>query len=274
MAPMPMPAGRFPGFPHVLAALLALAVVAGYLLAARRLRRRGDVWPPVRDGSFAAGGVGLAAVAMTPPPGGGFTGHMVQHLVIGMAAPLLMVLGRPVTLALRALPAGRVRRGLPAAARSRPAGWLLFPPTAAVIDAGGLWLLYRTRLFADTHDSPWLSAAVHVHVLAAGLLFSFAVCGLDPARHRRGMPLRAAAGAAHAVLAKSLYAVPPPGTGLTAHDVARGAEVMYYGGDVIEIALAAVLAWQWYTATGRRLARSLDVHRPAASAQQPGERPA
>ncbi|MEV6549611.1 cytochrome c oxidase assembly protein [Streptomyces sp. NPDC051597] len=252
----PSHTGQAAGIPAATAAVLALVAAAGYLLAARRLRRRGDAWPWARDASFTAGQAGLVLAALVTPPGGEFTAHMVQHLVIGMVAPLLLVLGRPVTLVLRAVPAGAVRRGLRGVVRSRPLGLLFLPPVAAVLDVGGLWLLYRTALFSRLHDHPWLHAAVSVHVLAAGLLFTFAVCRLDPVRHRHGLPLRAAtlvaAATAHAVLAKTLYGASPPGTAFSGHDLARAAETMYYGGDLVEIALAVVLARQWYTAAGRR----------------------
>jgi putative membrane protein len=240
------------------AAADASAAVALYVAAALRLRRRGDAWPWWRDLSFATGGAGIAAAALAPPPG--FTGHMLQHLIIGMLAPLLLVLARPVTLALRALPPGRTRRGLLTVARSAPVSLLLYPPVAATLDVGGLWALYRTRLFAATHDHPWAHALVHLHVLFAGLLFSAAICQLEPLRHRYPVTFRAAtlvaAGAAHAVLAKSLWVTPPPGTAFSPADVHTGAELMYYGGDLAEIALAVVVAAQWYAAGGRALRRS------------------
>ncbi|MFF8641084.1 cytochrome c oxidase assembly protein [Streptomyces sp. NPDC015345] len=240
-------------------AVAALTLVLAYLAAAARLRRRGDAWPRHRDASFAAGGAALAHAFVGTLPGGPFTAHMVQHLVVAMAAPLLMVLARPLTLVLRALPPGRARRALLTVAHSRPATWLLFPPLAALLDIGGLWLLHRTPLLAAAHHRPLLGAAVHVHVLAAGLLFAFAVCRLDPVRHRWGLAWRGttllAAGWAHAVLAKTLYAAPPPGTGFTADDVHTAARLMYYGGDLVETALATVLAAQWYAATGRALRR-------------------
>jgi putative membrane protein len=255
---MTMPAGAVPGALDWLTAALCPGAVAGYLLAARRLRRRGDAWPRVRDAGFTAGGAALVVAALLPLPGGDFTAHMGQHLIIAMAAPLLLVTARPVTLALRSLPAGAVRRRLLAVTRSRPVGWLAFPPVAAVIDIGGVWWLYRTRLFADTQHLQWPHLAVHAHMFAGGLLLSFALCQLDPVRRRYGLPLRAAvlvaAGAAHSVLAKLLYSTSPPGTAFPSHDLARGAELMYYGGDLVEIALAAVLARQWYTAAGRRIA--------------------
>ncbi|HZG03659.1 MAG TPA: cytochrome c oxidase assembly protein [Streptomyces sp.] len=253
------PVGPGPDPVALFAAGAALSAVAGYLLAAAWLRRRGDAWPYARDLCFTAGGTALAAAVSAAPPGGPFTAHTARHLVVGMAAPLLLVLARPLTLALRVLRPGRTRRALLAVAHSRPAGWLVFPPLAAVLDVGGLWVLYRTPLWAATHDRPVLRAVVHVHVLAAGLLFAFAVCRLDPVRRRWGPLWRGGAllgaGAAHAVLAKSLCAAPPPGTGFTAADLHTGARLMYYGGDLAELALAAVLAVQWYAATGRALAR-------------------
>ncbi|MET9831195.1 cytochrome c oxidase assembly protein [Streptomyces sp. NPDC006385] len=69
---------------------------------------------------------------------------------------------------------------------------------------------------------------MHAHLLAAGLLFTFAVCQLDPVRRRWSVAVRGAtllvAGAAHGVLAKTktLYALPPPGTGPTAADPHSG----------------------------------------------------
>ncbi|MFV2119253.1 cytochrome c oxidase assembly protein, partial [Streptomyces sp. Act-28] len=140
-------------------------------------------------------------------------------------------------------------------AHSRPAGWLLLPPVAALLDMGGLWLLHRSPALAAAHHQPVLAAAVQAHLVVAGLLFTFSVCGLDPVRHRWGLTVRATtllvAGAAHAVLAKTLYAAPPPGTAYTGPDLRAGAQLMYYGGDLVELALAAVLAVEWYRRGGR-----------------------
>ncbi|MFD6172420.1 cytochrome c oxidase assembly protein [Streptomyces coeruleorubidus] len=69
---------------------------------------------------------------------------------------------------------------------------------------GGLWLLYRTELFATMRHQSLLHGVVHAHMLAAGLAFTFAVCRLDPVRRRWSVAVRGAtllaAGAAHAVL--------------------------------------------------------------------------
>ncbi|MET9361087.1 cytochrome c oxidase assembly protein [Streptomyces sp. NPDC006632] len=250
--------GGQPGAPALLAAGLALGGAAAYVLAAARLRRRGDRWPPVRDAGFVAGATALMAAALAPPPGGPFAAHMTQHLLTAMTAPLLLALARPVTLALRSLPPAPHRRLL-GVLHARPVALLAHPATAALLDVGGLWLLYRSPLFAAAHTRSWLSVLVHVHVFAAGLLLSVTLCGLDPLPRRHGTPLKAAAlvgaGGAHSVLAKSLYAAPPPGTRFAPGDLAAGSEIMYYGGDLIEIALAVAVALHWYAAGSRRLAR-------------------
>jgi putative membrane protein len=236
-----------------IAVALGLVVFAGYAAGAVRLRRRGDRWPPVRDAGFALGTV-AAGAAMALPDTSGFTGHMVQHVLLGMLAPVLLVLGRPVTLLLRASPPA-VRRRLTPVLGSAPVGVLVFPPFAAALEAGSLWLLYRTGLFAASGRDPGLHLLVHAHVLVTGVLFTASVCLLEPVRHRYGFAVRVAAlvgaAAAHAVLAKSLYLTAPPGTVLDVADRQSGAELMYYGGDVVELGLALIMALGWYAARGR-----------------------
>ncbi|MFI9215824.1 cytochrome c oxidase assembly protein [Streptomyces werraensis] len=242
--------------PLALACVLAAVV---YVAGAARLRRRGDHWPWRRDAVFAVGCAAVVWGLAGPVPGGPFTAHAGRHLLVAMAGPALLATARPLTLVLRLLPPGGPRRGLLRVAHSPAAGWLLFPPVAAAVDVGGLWLLYRTGLWAAAHRNPLPGGLLELHMLLAGLLFAMAVCRLDPVRGRCGLPLRAvtllAAGAAHAVLAKSLYVAGPPGTAFTAADLRAGAQLMYYGGDAVEVFLALVLAVQWYAATGRRRAR-------------------
>ena len=249
------------------AAVTAVIAVALYFVAAQQLCRRGDRWPLQWTSSFAAGGVAVVVAAVVPLPGAAFTVHMIQHTIVGMAAPVLVVCARPITLTLRSLPAGRARRVVLALLHSRPATVLTFPPVAAVLDVGGLWLLYRTGLFASVHDRPLLHALIYVHTFLAGLLFTVAVTQLEPVRHRYSLALRAAtlvgAAAAHGILAKSLYGAALPGTTFAVADVQLGAQIMYYGGDLVELALAGVIAWQWYQARGRELARTARDVAPA-----------
>ena len=61
------------------------------------------------------------------------------------------------------------------------------------------------------------------------------------------------AAAGHDTLAKLAYArnLPAGGGPIASH---TGAQLMYYGGTIIEVALAAVVMTQWYLASGRALA--------------------
>lgn len=232
--------------------LLVLAAL-GYLYGVSRLGSGG--WPRHRTALWLAGLLAAGAATLGPIAEAGhhdFRAHMVGHLLLGMAAPLLLVRAAPVTLLLRALPVGSARR-VSWVLRSRGIRLLTEPVVAATLDLGGLWVLYRTDLFALTHDHELVHLAVHVHVLAAGCLFATAVIGIDPMPHRRSFTHRGVvlvlAAAAHAVLAKSIYADAPEGVGAAAARTAG--MIMYYGGDVIELAMVAVLWADWYRRRGR-----------------------
>ncbi|MGY1723052.1 cytochrome c oxidase assembly protein [Blastococcus sp. SYSU DS0533] len=253
--------------------LLAGGAIAVYLAATGRAQRRLErPWPLARTTSWAAGVV-LVAVAVSPPlvafahrdP----TGHMVQHLMLGMFAPLGLVLAAPVTLLLRAS-STPVRRRIGAVLGSRYLHVLGHPFTAAALATGSLYLLYLTPLYAATTGNTLLHTLLNVHFVLAGSLFVWAVAGPDPAPGRPGMVTRSAAlfasTAAHGYLAKLLYAhapLFPPGAG---HTVARGelaARWMYHGGDLAELLLAVALFTAWYR--GRVPARS-GAARPAGAA--------
>src|SRR4051812_49897822 len=82
----------------MIAAAALLAYAALYAAGVRRVRR----WPASRTACFAAG-LGLVAVALLAPLDERLSGHMAQHLILGVAAPLCLAAGAPVRLALGAL---------------------------------------------------------------------------------------------------------------------------------------------------------------------------
>lgn len=225
-----------------------LALLAYGLLVARA-RRRGRAWPARRTLAWATGCV-LAVVAVAGPLATASdtsrTAHMAGHVLLGMLAPLVLVLGAPVTLALNALPVGAARR-LSHVLRSRPSRLVTEPAVAAVLAVGGLWILYGTPLLAVAHEHPLVDVVVHLHVLLSGYLFTAVLVGPDPLPHRRStqhlLVVLVLALAAHDVLAKRLYAQ-AGGTDLL--DEQRGALVMYYGGDAVDLALAVLVCARWY----------------------------
>jgi putative membrane protein len=200
--------------------------------------------------------------AVLPPVSGHdeyFPVHVGQHLLLGMAGPAFLALSAPVTLALRALP-GSPRRAALRLLHSRPIRIVSSLPAAIILDLGGLYVLYLTRLYRAAESNHLIHAAVHLHMFLAGCLVSWAIIGLDPIRRRPGVTARLVAlviaGAAHDTLAKLMYAhsLPPGGGSITSRHI--GAELMYYGGTGIDLALAIVLMAQWYQASGRALHRT------------------
>ncbi|MBA4609614.1 cytochrome c oxidase assembly protein [Aeromicrobium sp. Marseille-Q0843] len=238
--------------------LLVLLVLVGAYLGAALLhrKRRGRAWSAWRAASWTAGAVGIA-LALAPPLADAHTAqaHMVQHLLLGMLAPIGLVLGAPVTLLLTVLAPPAARR-VTALLRTRAFHVLSHPVTTALLNVGGMFVLYLTPLFALSAQSPAVHHLVHAHFLVAGYLFAWSIAGPDPAPRRPSMTLRVVvlvlAGAAHAFLAKLLYARAgelPPGSDFTVADMQRAAQWMYYGGDVAEILLAVALFATWL---GRR----------------------
>ncbi len=233
---------------------------AGYGTAWWRLRRRGDRWPAARLACLLAGAACVMS-ALSPPVAGRdefFPVHIAQHLLLAMAAPLLLAVSAPVLLALRALPV-RPRRILLRVLHSRLAAAVLTPAVVLALEAGGLFAFYLTGMYAAAERSTLLHAAVHLHMFLAGCLLSWLLVGTNPVRRRPGARGRLAvlviAAASHDVLAKLMYAWDlPSGAGPVA---ARhlGSELMYYGGTVIDVTLAAIIMAQWYATAGRALAR-------------------
>ncbi len=143
MAPQPIP---------ILPAI-GLVLLAGYGWAVVVLHRRGVRWPVHHTIWWLTGVASLVAVTATGIDGYGmelFSVHMFQHMVLNMLTPVFLVLGAPMTLLLRALPAGsggrgRVRRGLLRLLHSRLAAALTHPGVTFVLFITSLYGLYFTR---------------------------------------------------------------------------------------------------------------------------------
>lgn len=167
----------------------AIVFAALYAAAVLRLRRRGDRWPPGRTTAWLLGcltllfvtssGVGRYMPAM-------FSMHMIAHMALSMLVPILLVLGAPVSLALRALPAaGRddppgMREWLLAALHSRYSRFVTNPVVATVLFVAGFYGLYLSSLFDTAVSSHAGHLAMNVHFLISGYVFYWIVIGVDP----------------------------------------------------------------------------------------------
>jgi putative membrane protein len=199
---------------------------------------------------------------------------MVSHMLLSMVAPIGLVLAAPVTLALRTLPAG-LRRALLTLLRSRAATLLGTPLFAAVVNLAGPYALYLSGLYRAAQHNGLLHAGVHLQMLSAGCLLSWAVIGLDPVRRRPTTSTKLAAlvtvAAGHDVLAKLLYAHQLPAGGGSRAEREFGAELMYYGSTVFDVLLAVVVMAQWYRAGSRELRRTARASQRASAAGSSAE---
>lgn len=233
--------------------MLTLSLWFAYVLAVRAQRKRRKIWPCWRLASFTLG-CGLLVVAFSPPVVEwghmDLRGHMVQHLLLGMFAPIALMLGAPGTLLLRSV-AVTTARGLMQVAASRPARCLSHPVTALMLNIGALYVLYLTPLYQMSFHEPGIHLWLHLHFVLAGYLFCWSIAGPDPAPHRPGMRLRLAvlfiAIAAHTVLGKLMFAYGfPRNAGHSLAEIEAAAQLMSYGGDFAELLLALVFVAAWY----------------------------
>ncbi len=175
--------------PNALMIGILTLMVALYIKGVVVLAKRGDKWPVGRTIAFA---LGITATDFATSGGLGlyaqfsFSYHMTAHMVLGMIAPIGLVLGAPMTLALRTLPQGRnsdergVRGSLLAALHSKPGIFFTNPIVALAIFDGSLFALYFTDLFSVLMQSHTGHLFMSLHFLAAGYLFFSIIIGIDP----------------------------------------------------------------------------------------------
>lgn len=175
-----------------------LLAIGLYLAGVVRLHRRGDRWPVGRTVNWVLGW--LLFIWAT----NGFLGiygrvtfswHMTLHMVEAMVVPIFLVLGAPVTLALRALkPRGdgtlgprELVLGLVHSRYLRAVGNPIF---AAAFFFLSLVIFYWTDLFElalTTHTGHLVMTA---HFVLAGYFFAWVLVGIDPGPKRWSPPLR------------------------------------------------------------------------------------
>ena len=168
---------------------LLIFLVALYIKGVVILTKRGDKWPVGRTIAFA---LGISAVDFATSGGLGlyshfaFANHMMAHMVLGMIAPIGIVLGAPITLALRTLPLGRnqqesgIRGIFIELLHSKLSKFYTNPVVALVIFDGSLFALYFTPLFGNIMQGHSGHFFMSLHFLLAGFLFFQVLIGIDP----------------------------------------------------------------------------------------------
>ena len=166
--------------PWALAVVLLLGV--GYLASVRRVRRSGTRWPAGRSAVFCGLGLGLGVVATMSFVGVYqpvlFYARAVQTILLLLAVPLFLALGRPLTLAGAALPG--LRRRIEAGIGSRAARILTFPAITAAVLVVTPFLLYFTGWYAAGLRGTLVRDLTYLALLAPGFVFFWTLLRVDP----------------------------------------------------------------------------------------------
>jgi cytochrome c oxidase assembly factor CtaG len=280
------------------APVVTVAVVAtgaAYLWGVWRVARRHPArpWPWWRTVLFLGG---LAVVVLATESGIGayddvlFWDHMVQHLMLLMVAPPMLVAGQPVTLLLHAS-RNPVHTWAKRAVRSRVAAFLTWPPFGLAAYAVTVVGTHLTSLSHEILVNQTLHNAEHVLYLVVGYLFFLPLLGNEPIRWRLSYPIRLLV----LVLAMPVdtftglilgYAgrgyvvtVPPrpPGSPGPVEDVHWAGAAMWVGGDALMLAYMMIVVWMWSRDTradSLGLGRWLEAARRSSFEELVGRQPA
>jgi cytochrome c oxidase assembly factor CtaG/putative copper export protein len=185
-------------YPEAMFGLLAVGMTVLYLAGVLRLRRRGDRWPVGRTIAWLLGTGVMVFITMSGVMTYGMlmlSVHMVQHMTLAMLVPVLLVLGAPITLALRAIPAagrGQVgpRERILSVLHSPVVRVLTHPIVAFGIFVTAAPMIYFSGLFEYAMFNHTGHMLMGLHFLLGGYLFFEVVIGTDPLPSRPAYPIR------------------------------------------------------------------------------------
>jgi putative membrane protein len=169
----------------VLAALVGIAI--WYLRAEWRLALRGRAWSPWRRASFLSGLICVDLAFQSPVSTFAnfyFQAHIVQHLLLMVAAPVLCALGAPSTLLLQTSSRWTKEHWL-AVLRSRPFAVLTNPVVVWFLYYGIMLVFFLSSLLNVAMEHMALMDAMNVLFLFGGTLFWWPMIGIDPIIHGR-----------------------------------------------------------------------------------------
>ncbi len=255
--------------------VIAIWAMGAYLVGVSVLKNRGDSWPVARTASWL---LGMALLIFTTSGSLNayqeylFSVHMIAHMSLTMAIPVLLVPGAPVTLLMRAVQkrsdeSKGVREWVLWAVHTKPAMFIAHPGFAAVNFAASLVIFYFTPIFdwatREHIGHQWMIG----HFLITGYLFVQSLIGIDPGPARVSYPFRLvtliAVMAFHAFFGVALMT----GSGLLLpdwfgamgrswglsplEDQQQGGAIAWGIGELPTIALAIIVSWQWFKSDRR-----------------------
>jgi putative copper resistance protein D len=247
---------------HPWSALAASVLLLLYLFGWRVVRRRGTPWSGRAAAAWCAG-VGLLVLATQ----GGlrayddelFWVHMVAHLTLVMVVPILLLAGRPLELAAKAL-LGPARDRFERALHGPVVSALTHPGVGLVAYTGVIVGTHLTGFMNETMIHPWLTGMEQALYVVAGLLLFLPLIGHPPIRWQLSAPLRMAVlviampvdtftgvilGQTERYPWPAMAAMHPAWAPSLLTDLHAGGAIMWVGGDAIMALMFVVAAVGW-----------------------------
>jgi putative membrane protein len=268
-------------------AVLLLAAAACYLAGARRTRRP---WPAWRCISWLLGLLALAAALMSGIDRYSellLSVHMLQHLLLMLIAPALLLCAAPIRLALAALPAGG-RRGLGRLLQARALHLASRPALGFAVFAAVTLGTHLSGLYELALREPAVHVTEHAAYFFAGALLLAPLLAVDPlprpangiARFCWSLAAMVAMAIPGALLTFATrvryphYLAPARALGRSAlADQQLAGVIMWIGGGLAMFALALAVAMRAMILEERRQRRR-ETHAPPLAGVLPGGRPA
>jgi cytochrome c oxidase assembly factor CtaG len=113
-----------------------------------------------------------------------FWDHMVQHMLLTLVAPPLLLWAGPITLLLRASSAATRNRWIYPFLHARVIRFLAHPVVAWILFAAVMWGSHFSPLFDAALENEWMHRLEHGLFLGSALLFWWPVVGPDPSPWR------------------------------------------------------------------------------------------
>ena len=243
----------------------ALAVLAAglYLWGTVRVKRRHPArpWPWWRTALWLGG---IAVVVLATESGIGvyseslFWVHMIQHLMLIMIAPPMLVVALPITLLLHAS-RNPLHTWAKRAVRSRLVTVLTWPPVGLALYAITIVATHLTGLMNTIMSSPTATDIEHAAYLIVGYLFFLPLVGREPIRWRispmvsflvliLAMPVDTFTGLVLGTSSTGMTGMAgmrPMGAPSPVEDVHWGGAIMWIGGDAIMLAFMMLVYVMW-----------------------------
>lgn len=248
--------------------LVILLALVAYGAGVARARRRGErPVHPVRMASFGAAMLVLTITVNSAIEGYSmmlFWDHMIEHLLLIMVVPALLVAGHPLTVLVQAT-TGRTRERVQAALRSAPVSVVTHPVVALGIYSVVIVGTHLTSFMNAMTMHMWLMPAEQVLYLVSGSLLLVTLLAEEPLRWRPpylmrfavlmlamipdtlvGIVLMQSSTAMYPGMTTSAHWAPTP-----LHDELIAGGIMWAGGDGLMMLFAVIIMLVWISSPHR-----------------------